>query len=121
MWRLSLGLGVVPALGVFIWRLNMEEPTRFRQDSMKNARIPYMLILRRYGVRLAAISCTWYLLRSVYDLDAAGLFHSSGSCMISFSKSLSRSLESADTVCSLVIRFVSCFCIEKRFFICQLP
>jgi hypothetical protein len=60
VWRLSLGLGVVPALAVFIWRLNMEEPARFRKDSMKNARIPYLLILRRYGVRLAAISATWY-------------------------------------------------------------
>ena len=63
MWRLSLGLGVVPALAVFIWRLNMEEPARFRQDSMKNARIPYTLVIRRYGVRLAAISSAWYLLQ----------------------------------------------------------
>ncbi|KAF8223841.1 MFS Git1p-related glycerophosphoinositol and glycerophosphocholine permease [Tricholoma matsutake] len=49
VWRLSLGLGVVPALAVFLWRLNMEEPTRFKKDSMKHARIPYWLILRRYG------------------------------------------------------------------------
>jgi len=61
VWRISLGLGVVPALAVFIWRLNMEEPVRFRKDSMKHARIPYLLILRRYGVRLAAISCTWFI------------------------------------------------------------
>jgi MFS family permease len=61
VWRLSLGLGVVPALAVFIWRLNMEEPARFRQDSMKHARIPYLLIFRRYGVRLAAISVTWFI------------------------------------------------------------
>jgi len=61
VWRLSLGLGVVPALAVFIWRLNMEEPARFRKDSMKNARIPYLLIFRRYGVRLAAIALTWFI------------------------------------------------------------
>ncbi|KAG6813907.1 hypothetical protein H0H92_005756 [Tricholoma furcatifolium] len=35
VWRLSLGLGVVPALIVFVWRLNMEEPGRFKTDSMK--------------------------------------------------------------------------------------
>jgi MFS family permease len=61
VWRLSLGLGVVPALAVFIWRLNMDEPARFKRDSMKNARIPYMLVFRRYGVRLAAISVTWFI------------------------------------------------------------
>lgn len=75
MWRLSLGLGVVPALAVFIWRLNMEEPARFRKDTMKNARIPYLLILRRYGVRLAAISLTWYLLRSMIEMQLAYFIH----------------------------------------------
>lgn len=59
VWRLSLGLGVVPALAVFLWRLNMEEPTRYKTDSMKRARIPYWLILKRYWVSLAAISFTW--------------------------------------------------------------
>ncbi|KAG6820939.1 hypothetical protein H0H93_009175 [Arthromyces matolae] len=61
VWRLSLGLGVVPALLVFLWRLNMEEPERFRKDSMKRGRIPYILVLKRYWVRLAAISLTWFI------------------------------------------------------------
>ncbi|KAF8071986.1 putative metabolite transporter [Lyophyllum atratum] len=61
VWRLSLGLGVVPALLVFVWRLNMDEPTRYKKDSMKSARIPYRLIFKRYGVRFAAISFTWFL------------------------------------------------------------
>lgn len=59
VWRLSLGLGLIPAVAVFIWRLNMEEPTRFKKDSMKNAKIPYLLIIRRYWKSLAAISATW--------------------------------------------------------------
>ncbi|THH08367.1 hypothetical protein EW146_g9014 [Bondarzewia mesenterica] len=61
VWRLSLGLGVVPAVAVFIWRLKMEEPTRFRKDSMKNAKIPYLLIIKRYWKSLAAISATWFI------------------------------------------------------------
>ncbi|KAF9482987.1 putative metabolite transporter [Pholiota conissans] len=61
VWRLSLGLGVVPALAVFFWRLNMEEPDRYKRDSMKFAKIPYLLIFRRYGVRLAGISAVWFL------------------------------------------------------------
>jgi len=61
VWRLSLGLGFIPAMLVFIWRLRMQEPTRYRQDSMKNAKIPYLLIIRRYWVRLAAISVVWFI------------------------------------------------------------
>ncbi|KIY72410.1 MFS Git1p-related glycerophosphoinositol and glycerophosphocholine permease [Cylindrobasidium torrendii FP15055 ss-10] len=61
VWRLSLGLGVIPALAVLIWRINMKEPERFRKDSMKNARIPWLLVLKRYGGSLAAISFTWFL------------------------------------------------------------
>ncbi|TFK75122.1 MFS Git1p-related glycerophosphoinositol and glycerophosphocholine permease [Pluteus cervinus] len=61
VWRVSLGLGVFPALAVFIWRLNMDEPARFKKDSMKRARIPYLLVLKRYGGSLAAISFSWFL------------------------------------------------------------
>ncbi|KAJ8502929.1 hypothetical protein ONZ45_g11307 [Pleurotus djamor] len=61
VWRLSLGLGVIPALAVFVWRLNMEEPERYRKDSMKHVKIPYGLVLRRYWVQLAAVSFVWFL------------------------------------------------------------
>ena len=59
VWRLSLGLGVVPAAAVFLWRLRMEEPARYKKDSMKHTKIPYTLILKRYWVSLAAISFVW--------------------------------------------------------------
>ncbi|GLB40465.1 putative sugar (and other) transporter [Lyophyllum shimeji] len=61
VWRLALGLGMVPALLVLFWRLNMDEPERYKKDSMKNARVPYLLIMKRYWVRFAAISFTWFL------------------------------------------------------------
>ncbi|TFK20714.1 glycerophosphodiester transporter [Coprinopsis marcescibilis] len=61
VWRVSLGLGMVPAAAVFIWRLSMEEPARYRKDSMKHAPIPYSLILKRYWLSLAAISFVWFL------------------------------------------------------------
>lgn len=61
VWRLSLGLGFVPAAFVFVWRLSMEEPTRYRKDSMKRVRIPYKLVLKRYWVSLSAISAIWYV------------------------------------------------------------
>jgi MFS family permease len=59
-WRLSLGLGVIPALAVFLWRLRMEEPARYRESSMRSVRIPYWLIIKRYWRSLAGISIAWF-------------------------------------------------------------
>ncbi|TFK46065.1 MFS Git1p-related glycerophosphoinositol and glycerophosphocholine permease [Heliocybe sulcata] len=61
VWRLSLGLGVIPALAVFLWRLRMDEPARFKKDSMRRAKIPYWLILKRYWRSLTAICITWFI------------------------------------------------------------
>jgi len=75
VWRGSLGLGMVPAVLVFIWRLRMDEPTRYKRDSMKRVRIPYRLVIRRYWARLAAISVTWFLFDFI--VYPFGLFSSS--------------------------------------------
>jgi len=61
VWRLSLGLGMIPAIAVFIWRLRMEIPTRYKKDSMHNVRTPYWLVIKRYWIQLAAISITWFI------------------------------------------------------------
>ncbi|PCH42143.1 MFS Git1p-like glycerophosphoinositol and glycerophosphocholine permease [Wolfiporia cocos MD-104 SS10] len=61
VWRLSLGLGVIPAVAVFIWRLRMEEPTRYKKDSMARVHTPYLLIIRRYWGSLTAICLTWFI------------------------------------------------------------
>ena len=56
---MSLGLGIIPALVVFLWRLNMDEPERFKKDSMRDTKIPYLLVIKRYWISLLAISFTW--------------------------------------------------------------
>ncbi|KAG2132689.1 major facilitator superfamily domain-containing protein [Suillus bovinus] len=61
VWRLSVGLGVVPAAGVFFWRLHMEEPNRYKRDSMKHVRIPYGLVIKRYWRGLLGISLVWFI------------------------------------------------------------
>ena len=61
VWRLSLGLGVIPALAVLIWRLNMQNPSHYRKNSMRDTKIPYWLVIRRYWVNLLAISLTWFI------------------------------------------------------------
>lgn len=61
VWRISLGLGIIPAVLVFIWRLNMDEPTRFKRDSMKRIKTPYLLIIRRYWSQFLGICITWFI------------------------------------------------------------
>ncbi|KII95112.1 hypothetical protein PLICRDRAFT_48080 [Plicaturopsis crispa FD-325 SS-3] len=61
VWRLSLGLGTVPAVGVFIWRWNMEEPVRYKESSMKRTQIPYKLVVRRYWRGVLALSAVWFI------------------------------------------------------------
>ncbi|KAM6504461.1 Major facilitator superfamily domain containing protein [Amanita muscaria] len=61
VWRLSLGLGAVPALLVLLWRLNMEEPVRFRKDSMKRTPIPYFLVFKKYGLSMSALAIAWFI------------------------------------------------------------
>lgn len=61
VWRGSLGFGILPAFIVFLWRLRMTEPKRYKEDGMRYASIPYGLVIRRYWPGLAAISLTWFL------------------------------------------------------------
>lgn len=39
----------------------MEEPTRYKKDSMRNAKIPYWLIFKRYYRGLIALCITWFI------------------------------------------------------------
>ncbi|KIK62445.1 hypothetical protein GYMLUDRAFT_260189 [Collybiopsis luxurians FD-317 M1] len=61
VWRMSLGLGAVPAFCVWLWRVGMKEPRRYQTDSMKYTKIPYSLVIRRYWKSLAAVSFVWCL------------------------------------------------------------
>ncbi|KAH7098614.1 metabolite transporter [Auriculariales sp. MPI-PUGE-AT-0066] len=60
VWRGSLGLGIFPAIAVFIWRLQMEEPTRYKEGAMKQ-KVPYWLIFKRYWRGLVGISIVWFI------------------------------------------------------------
>ncbi|KAI0767970.1 major facilitator superfamily domain-containing protein [Irpex lacteus] len=61
VWRMSLGLGFIPAMLVFIWRLNMDEPAHFKKNSITRGRTPYWLIFKRYWLQWAGISLAWFL------------------------------------------------------------
>ncbi|KAK4687773.1 hypothetical protein P7C73_g2347, partial [Tremellales sp. Uapishka_1] len=61
VWRITLGLGIVPPMFLLYFRLKMREPEAYIKNSMKKARIPYWLIIKRYWVKLAAVSITWFI------------------------------------------------------------
>ena len=56
VWRVALGLGIIPPLLLTYFRLKMKEPEAYRKHSMKNAPIPYWLLIKRYWVKLLAVS-----------------------------------------------------------------
>ena len=66
VWRISLGLGAVPPLTVFYFRLKMKEGDRYAKDGMRHVRIPYWLVIKRYWTRLVPVSLIWF----IYDFSA---------------------------------------------------
>lgn len=39
----------------------MEEPSRYKRDSMKHVRIPYGLVIKRYWRGLLGVSLSWFI------------------------------------------------------------
>jgi hypothetical protein len=46
VWRLALGLGVIPPLSLFCLRLKLKEPEEFNRETMKNTRTPWRLVIK---------------------------------------------------------------------------
>lgn len=46
---------------VFIWRINMDEPRHYKQNSLTRGSTPYWLIIRRYWKELLGISLSWFI------------------------------------------------------------
>lgn len=61
VWRLSFGLGMVPPLVIFGFRMKMTLTAAFRKSSMKKQKMPYILIVRKYWRRLLAGGWTWFI------------------------------------------------------------
>ncbi len=59
VWRLTLGLGAIPPLLVFFFRMGMQESDHYKKGAIKK-NIPYWLIFKRYWVRLLAICIAWF-------------------------------------------------------------
>ncbi|KAI8059106.1 major facilitator superfamily domain-containing protein [Gongronella butleri] len=62
VWRLGLGLGIVPPLSVLYFRLRMADSKAYKKSAMKK-RVPYWLIMKLYWPRILTVSLIWF----VYD------------------------------------------------------
>ncbi|PYH45076.1 putative MFS phospholipid transporter (Git1) [Aspergillus saccharolyticus JOP 1030-1] len=64
VWRVGLGLGVIPPLSLMYLRLKLEEPEEFDRERMHT--FPIWLIVKFYWKRLAVLSLIWFL----YDFSS---------------------------------------------------
>ncbi|ORX62992.1 MFS general substrate transporter [Hesseltinella vesiculosa] len=60
VWRLLLGLGILPPLSVLYFRLRMADSKQFQENALKK-NVPYWLIFKRYWWRLTVTSVLWFL------------------------------------------------------------
>ncbi|KAI9824768.1 MAG: hypothetical protein M1832_001596 [Thelocarpon impressellum] len=66
VWRISLALGVIPPLALMWMRVKLKEPEEFRRQSMKDTKVPWLLIIKYYWFRLLIVSTLWF----IYDFSA---------------------------------------------------
>ncbi|KAG7661212.1 GIT2 [[Candida] subhashii] len=69
IWRLTIGLGVIPPSSLFFIRLRMKDSTSYQKLHMKKVgykTFPWWLIVKFYWFRLSIISIIWF----IYDFSA---------------------------------------------------
>ncbi|GAA5899751.1 uncharacterized protein JCM6883_005978 [Sporobolomyces salmoneus] len=67
VWRVSYGLGLVPAIAILAWRLAiLKEPTTYRNNAIKR-NVPYLLVFKRYWRSILRVSLAWW----IYDFIAS--------------------------------------------------
>lgn len=60
VWRVSLGLGAIPPLTVLLFRLQMKETESYTKYHIKWTKVPWWLVIKRYGVRFSALCLAWW-------------------------------------------------------------
>ena len=59
VWRLSLGLGVVPPLSLMYLRVKLKEPEASSWEKFRKT--PYLLASKYYGPRLVLAPIIWFI------------------------------------------------------------
>lgn len=63
-WRIVLGLGLIPPLAVFWFRLRMMNSTAYRNNAMKGAQLNFKVLYlagKRYWLRIIGTCLCWFL------------------------------------------------------------
>lgn len=73
VWRMCLGLGIIPPLSLLYLRIKLQEPEEYHRNKMNH--YPYWLILKFYWSRLIVVSLIWF----IYDFSSYsfGIYSSS--------------------------------------------
>ncbi|KAI5967170.1 GIT3 [Candida margitis] len=69
LWRVTIGLGVIPPLILFFIRMKMSDSKTFEKLNMKHVRYrdyPWWLIIKFYWFRLTIVSLIWF----IYDFSS---------------------------------------------------
>ncbi|KAK3671212.1 glycerophosphoinositol permease [Recurvomyces mirabilis] len=61
VWRLSLGLGVIPPLSLFWIRMKLKEPESVKKSAFRRGKTPYWLAAKFYGPRLLLVMAVWFI------------------------------------------------------------
>jgi len=65
VWRITLGIGAIPPLSLFVMRMFFTEGTQFQKLSFKNTKVPFVLTIKYYWSRLLICCLIWW----VYDFS----------------------------------------------------
>lgn len=65
VWRLTLGLGAIPPISLFIMRMFFSEGEQFKKLNFKKVSPPWKLVLKYYWLRLLTVSIIWW----IYDFS----------------------------------------------------
>src|SRR5436309_1044856 len=71
IWRLAMGLGVIPPLSILYFRLKLEEPEEYKKQTMRDTKIPWPLVIKYYWFKLLVISVIWF----IYDVSIRKFSH----------------------------------------------
>nr|QFR37181.1 MFS transporter [Cyberlindnera americana] len=74
VWRVTLGLGAIPPISLFILRLYYQEGETFQKTRFKKVSIPYTAVIKFYWFRLLIVAIIWFIYD--YSAYAFGLFSS---------------------------------------------
>jgi MFS family permease len=75
VWRLALGFGVFPPLSLLYLRTKLHEPEEYKHQTMKNTKVPWMLVIKFYWKRWILVASIWFMFNvNLFATPSTSLF-----------------------------------------------